>query len=77
MSEPHRYRSPLLGAPRRVPTRAGEVELFERGAGPPLAFAHGWLANANLWRGVIDRLAGRATAASSSTCRWGQLQLHP
>lgn len=59
MSEPHRYRSPLLGEPRRVATRAGEVELFERGVGPPLVFAHGWLANANLWRGVVDRLADR------------------
>ncbi len=59
MSAPHRYRSPLLGEPCRVATRAGEVELFERGAGPPLVFAHGWLANANLWRGVVDRLAER------------------
>lgn len=57
MSEPHRYRSPLLGEPRRLSTRAGEIEAFERGDGPPLVFAHGWLANANLWRGVVDRLA--------------------
>jgi pimeloyl-ACP methyl ester carboxylesterase len=57
MSEPHRYRSPLLGEPRRLPTRAGEIEAFERGEGPPLVFAHGWLANANLWRQVVDRLA--------------------
>ncbi len=59
MSDPHRYRSPLLGEPRRVQTRAGEIELFERGAGPSLVFAHGWLANANLWRGVVDLLAER------------------
>jgi pimeloyl-ACP methyl ester carboxylesterase len=58
MAEPHRHRSPLLGEPRRLPTRAGEIEAFERGQGPPLVFAHGWLANANLWRGVVDRLAG-------------------
>jgi pimeloyl-ACP methyl ester carboxylesterase len=57
VSEPHRYRSPLLGEPRRLSTRAGEIEAFERGDGPPLVFAHGWLANANLWRGVVDRLA--------------------
>jgi pimeloyl-ACP methyl ester carboxylesterase len=56
-SEPHRHRSPLLGEPRRLPTRAGEVEAFERGDGPPLVFAHGWLANANLWRCVVDLLA--------------------
>jgi pimeloyl-ACP methyl ester carboxylesterase len=57
MTEPHRHRSPLLGEPLRLPTRAGEVEAFERGEGPPLVFAHGWLANANLWRRVVDRLA--------------------
>lgn len=58
MSAPHRYRSPLLGEPLRLPTRAGEIEAFARGEGPPLVFAHGWLANANLWRNVVDRLAG-------------------
>ncbi len=58
MTEPaHRYRSPLLGQPLRLPTRAGEIEAFERGDGPALVFAHGWLANANLWRHVVDRLA--------------------
>jgi pimeloyl-ACP methyl ester carboxylesterase len=56
-AEPHRYRSPLLSEPRRLPTRAGEIEVFERGEGPPLVFAHGWLANANLWRRVVERLA--------------------
>jgi pimeloyl-ACP methyl ester carboxylesterase len=58
VSEAHRYRSPLLGQSRRLTTRAGEIEAFERGEGPPLVFAHGWLANANLWREVVDRLAG-------------------
>jgi pimeloyl-ACP methyl ester carboxylesterase len=55
----HRHRSPLLGEARRLGLPQGEVEVFVRGEGPPLVFAHGWLANANLWRGVIDRLAGR------------------
>ncbi len=59
MSAEHRYRSPLLGEPRQLDLAAGTIEAFERGDGPALAFAHGWLANANLWRGVVDRLAGR------------------
>lgn len=61
MSAPHSYRSPLLGTPERLTLDQGIVELFRRGEGPPLVFAHGWLANANLWRGVVDRLAERFT----------------
>jgi pimeloyl-ACP methyl ester carboxylesterase len=38
---------------------AGRLEYFERGEGPVLVFAHGWLANANLWRKVVERLADR------------------
>jgi pimeloyl-ACP methyl ester carboxylesterase len=41
----------------RLSTRAGEIDAFSRGEGPPLVFAHGWLANANLWRKVVDELA--------------------
>ncbi len=59
MSEPHRYRSPLLGEPRLIETSRGAVEAFSRGDGPPIVFAHGWLANANLWRVVVDLLADR------------------
>ena len=59
MTEAHRYRSPLLGEPFRLDTSRGSLEAFSRGEGPPLVFAHGWLANANLWRGVVDRLADR------------------
>jgi pimeloyl-ACP methyl ester carboxylesterase len=55
----HRWRSPLLGEVERVPVSGGDVECFQRGEGPVLVFAHGWLANANLWRDVIDRLADR------------------
>jgi pimeloyl-ACP methyl ester carboxylesterase len=56
---PHLWRSPLLGEVGRARVAAGEVEYFQRGDGPVLVFAHGWLANANLWRQVVDRLAGR------------------
>jgi pimeloyl-ACP methyl ester carboxylesterase len=59
VSEPHRWRSPLLGEPQRLQLPQGELEVFRRGEGPPLVFAHGWLANANLWRAVVDRLADR------------------
>jgi pimeloyl-ACP methyl ester carboxylesterase len=56
---PHRYRSPLLGEPFRVDVSQGSLEAFSRGEGPPIVFAHGWLANANLWRDVVGRLADR------------------
>jgi pimeloyl-ACP methyl ester carboxylesterase len=59
MTAAHRYRSPLLGDPLHLDLSQGRVEAFSRGEGPALVFAHGWLANANLWRGVVDRLAGR------------------
>jgi len=55
----HLYRSPLLGTARMLPVRAGQIRVFERGAGPAVVFAHGWLGNANLWRKVVDLLAGR------------------
>ena len=35
----------------------GVVEYFDRGTGPVIVFAHGWMANANLWRKVVDALA--------------------
>ena len=57
--EPARFRSPLLGEPIALDLPQGTLEAFRRGSGPPLVFAHGWLANANLWRGVVDRLADR------------------
>jgi pimeloyl-ACP methyl ester carboxylesterase len=62
VSEPHRWRSPLLGGdPIQLDLPQGRLDAFRRGAGPTLVFAHGWLANANLWRGVVDRLAGDFT----------------
>ena len=54
----HLYRSPLLGTPRMVRVKAGDIRVFERGSGPAVVFAHGWLGNANLWRKVVDQLAG-------------------
>jgi pimeloyl-ACP methyl ester carboxylesterase len=53
------WRSPLLGDRREVELAAGRLEYFELGEGPAIVFAHGWLANANLWRAVVDQLAGR------------------
>jgi pimeloyl-ACP methyl ester carboxylesterase len=64
MSDPvaaHRWRSPLLGEPATVELAQGRLEYFGRGSGPTVVFAHGWLANANLWRAVVDRLASRHT----------------
>jgi pimeloyl-ACP methyl ester carboxylesterase len=54
----HSWRSPLLGEPRAVAVEGGILECFERGSGPVLVFSHGWLANANLWRKVVEELAG-------------------
>ncbi len=58
MSEPHRWRSGLLGEARKLTFDAGALDYFERGQGPALLFTHGWLSNANLWRRVVDRLHG-------------------
>jgi pimeloyl-ACP methyl ester carboxylesterase len=55
----YHWRSPWLGERRSVELNVGRLEYFDRGAGPVLVFAHGWLANANLWRKVVDRLADR------------------
>ena len=41
----HRGRSPLLGEPGTIELDAGQLELFEKGEGPPIVFAHGWLAS--------------------------------
>jgi pimeloyl-ACP methyl ester carboxylesterase len=58
VSEAHRWRSKLLGEPRTLELADGVLDYFERGEGPALLFSHGWLANANLWRKVVDRLHG-------------------
>jgi pimeloyl-ACP methyl ester carboxylesterase len=56
MSGAHLWRSELLGECRPVEVPDGTIECFERGEGPALVFCHGWLANANLWRKVVDLL---------------------
>ncbi len=61
MSMAHRWRSELLGEATRVSLPAGELELFTRGSGPPIVFCHGWLANANMWRTVVQQLCNRFT----------------
>jgi pimeloyl-ACP methyl ester carboxylesterase len=58
MSEEHLWRSGRLGEARSVEVPGGAIEYFERGDGPMLVFSHGWLANANLWRKVVDLLCG-------------------
>ncbi|HEY2535636.1 MAG TPA: alpha/beta hydrolase [Solirubrobacteraceae bacterium] len=55
------WRSEMLGEREEVESSAGRLEYFRRGEGPVIVFAHGWLANANLWRHVVDRLADRFT----------------
>jgi pimeloyl-ACP methyl ester carboxylesterase len=56
---PHHWRSPLLGAPIEIDLPTGRLQCFVRGSGPTVVFAHGWLANGNLWRKVVDALADR------------------
>lgn len=59
MSDSHRWRSPLLGEAKALELEDGVLEYFERGTGPTLLLTHGWLANANLWRRVVDVLHPR------------------
>lgn len=58
-TQAHLWRSPLLGAVHQVQLDSGTIEYFERGVGPTLVFAHGWLSNANLWRTVVEHLSDR------------------
>jgi pimeloyl-ACP methyl ester carboxylesterase len=60
-SAAHTWRSPSLGEPGEAEVDQGRLPYFRRGSGPTVVFAHGWLANANLWRKVVDRLADRFT----------------
>jgi pimeloyl-ACP methyl ester carboxylesterase len=53
----HLWRSERLGRLGTLKLRQGVLEYHRRGDGAPLVFAHGWLANANLWRDVVDELA--------------------
>jgi pimeloyl-ACP methyl ester carboxylesterase len=58
MNDTHIWRSDMLGECRELEVPGGAIECFERGDGPALVFCHGWLANANLWRKVVERLSG-------------------
>jgi pimeloyl-ACP methyl ester carboxylesterase len=58
---PYLWRSAALGDEQEVSLPQGQLRYFRRGEGPVIVFAHGWLANANLWRKVIERLANRFT----------------
>ena len=49
--------SEQLGARREVRLRAGTIRYRERGEGRPIVFVHGFLTNADLWRGVVPALA--------------------
>jgi pimeloyl-ACP methyl ester carboxylesterase len=57
----HMWRSEALGVEEEVSLPQGRLQYFRRGEGPVVVFAHGWLANANLWRNVVARLADRFT----------------
>lgn len=57
----YQWRSEALGQREQIELAQGRVEYFRRGDGPPIVFSHGWLANANLWRKVVARLADRFT----------------
>src|SRR4051794_3347545 len=49
--------SEALGERRTVDVPAGTIEYRERGAGPPIVFAHGVGVNGDLWRKVAPELA--------------------
>jgi pimeloyl-ACP methyl ester carboxylesterase len=52
--------SESLGDRRNVEVAAGPIEYREAGDGdPPVVFVHGPMANGDLWRDVVPRLAGR------------------
>ena len=64
MSAPHHWRSTLLGGRHELSLAGGRIECHERGEGPTLVFCHGWLANANLWRDVVELLAADFTCVT-------------
>ncbi len=51
------WRSTELGEGKELRLTQGTIRYHEAGSGPPLVFVHGFLANANLWRKVVARLA--------------------
>jgi pimeloyl-ACP methyl ester carboxylesterase len=57
MTDAVAWRSPDLGTQHEITLAQGTIRYWERGTGKPIVFAHGWLANANLWRKVVAHLA--------------------
>ncbi|KAA9155262.1 alpha/beta hydrolase [Amycolatopsis acidicola] len=53
------WRDPRLGERHETRLPSGTLGFHERGSGPVLVFAHGYLVNANLWRKVVPLLAER------------------
>jgi len=51
--------STQLGELRRADLSTGPVEYRERGAGTPIVFLHGIIANGDVWRNVVPELADR------------------
>lgn len=49
--------SESLGTQKEVRLAQGAIRYRERGAGPPVVFAHGLLVNGDLWRKVVPALA--------------------
>ena len=53
------WRSPDLGPAQTLDLGGGRrIRAHVTGEGPPIAFVHGALVNANLWRKVVARLDG-------------------
>jgi pimeloyl-ACP methyl ester carboxylesterase len=52
------YRSQALGPARVLELSGGRLRAHVTGEGPAIVFVHGALVNANLWRGVVERLDG-------------------
>lgn len=54
------WRAPALGDAREIEVGQGRLRCYDTGGdGPALVFVHGMLANANIWRTVVERLSPR------------------
>lgn len=51
--------STILGEAFEARIPSGPVRYRETGAGPPVVFLHGIIANGDLWRGVVPQLAAK------------------
>jgi pimeloyl-ACP methyl ester carboxylesterase len=59
LSDRASWRAPELGPARTLDLGGGRrIRAHVTGEGPPIAFVHGALVNANLWRKVVPRLEG-------------------